>query len=256
MTEFYLGRPLWYDLLTADNDAAITFYTAVVPWSTSVMESGPGSPYSMWVAPTGTVGGVMQLPDGDASPPYWRAYFGTPDVEETTIETGDLGGSVITAPFDVPDMGRFAVLRDPQGAIFAAYEPRQAPEPATRPAVGQFSWSELAAHDQAAAFAFYRELFRWKDAGAHDMGAMGTYQLFGVGDPWPLGGMFTTTPDAPTAHWLHYISVARVEAAAERVAVAGGTVEAGPMEVPGGDLIAQCRDPQGAAFALHQTAPS
>ena len=55
----------------------------------------------------------------------------------------------------------------------------------------------------------------------------------------------------PPPNWLSYIRVDAVKPVADQVAQLGGTVINGPMEVPGGDWIAQCIDPQGAAFALH-----
>jgi predicted enzyme related to lactoylglutathione lyase len=84
-----------------------------------------------------------------------------------------------------------------------------------------------------------------------DMGPMGKY-MFGR-ELGSMGGMMTKTPDMahlPNA-WLNYFRVPDVHAAAERVRARGGQVLHGPMEVPGGDWIVQCMDPQGAAFALH-----
>jgi predicted enzyme related to lactoylglutathione lyase len=52
-------------------------------------------------------------------------------------------------------------------------------------------------------------------------------------------------------HWLYYVKVDDLDAALERVKERGGQVLNGPMDVPGGDRVAQCLDPQGAAFALH-----
>jgi predicted enzyme related to lactoylglutathione lyase len=86
------------------------------------------------------------------------------------------------------------------------------------------------------------------------MGPMGIYFIF-KRQGRDLGGMFNLTPEMPMPpNWLLYIRVADITAAVERVKAAGGTVLNGPMEVPGGDQIAQCMDPQGAAFALHAKA--
>jgi hypothetical protein len=69
-----------------------------------------------------------------------------------------------------------------------------------------------------------------------------------------LGGMFNKTPEMPAPpHWLYYVRVDDVDRVAGEVPKAGGTVLNGPMDVPGGDRIAQCMDPQGAAFAIHHT---
>ncbi len=85
-----------------------------------------------------------------------------------------------------------------------------------------------------------------------DMGEAGIYQMFGRG-AHPIGGMFNRPQEMPVSAWLHYIRVADVEVAVDKVKELGGTLLSGPMEVPGGDKVAQCRDPQGVAFALHAT---
>ena len=88
-----------------------------------------------------------------------------------------------------------------------------------------------------------------------ELGGMGTYRLFKNPDMGPkhMGGMCGFPPGMPPhPAWLHYASVADIDAAVARVKALGGRVLNGPMEVPGGDRVAQCMDPQGAAFALHQ----
>jgi predicted enzyme related to lactoylglutathione lyase len=67
----------------------------------------------------------------------------------------------------------------------------------------------------------------------------------------PLGGIFKRPPEMPMSSWLFYVRVPDVNAAVEKVKRLGGQVMNGPMEVPGGGWIAQCMDPQGAAFAVH-----
>ena len=84
-----------------------------------------------------------------------------------------------------------------------------------------------------------------------DMGEAGVYQMFGRNGV-VLGGMFNSSPAMPAPPgWLHYVLVDNVDRAVGAVASGGGQVLNGPMEVPGGDWIAQCMDPQGAMFAVH-----
>jgi predicted enzyme related to lactoylglutathione lyase len=145
--------------------------------------------------------------------------------------------------------------------MFALHHPAPSAASAERtpdapPAVGDLAWRELYTTDARAAMAFYSEVFGWKETSAFDMGAMGTYYIFGRS--FPLGGMMSKTPDMaqmPNA-WGLYFRVANVDAAAEQVKGGGGQVVNGPMDVPGGDRVAQCVDPQGAMFALHHPAPS
>ena len=87
------------------------------------------------------------------------------------------------------------------------------------------------------------------------MGDHGVYQMFGLTSEVPLGGLYTI-PEGMGAppNWLPYIHVDSADAAAERVKQAGGSIKNGPMEVPGGDRITICADPQGCVFAVHSKA--
>jgi predicted enzyme related to lactoylglutathione lyase len=98
---------------------------------------------------------------------------------------------------------------------------------------------------------FYTELFGWRPTESMDMGSMGKYHMFGRA--FPMGGMMNKPPEMAQVppNWGLYFKVDDVHAGAERVKANGGQVLNGPMEVPGGDWIVNCMDPQGAAFSLH-----
>ena len=112
------------------------------------------------------------------------------------------------------------------------------------------AWNELATTNYEEAFDFYSSLFGWTIDQDMDMGEGAIYRLFAVGEKM-LGGIYNMMPDMPAPFWIHYITVDDVNSAIKRVETYGGKVLTGPMEVPGGDLIAQCVEPQGAVFALH-----
>ena len=161
-----------------------------------------------------------------------------------------LGGRVYVEPQDMPTVGRFAVIADPQGANIAVYKPAQAmASHEAKP--GEFCWSELMTTDQGGAFGFYSAVFGWEKVGEFDMGPMGTYVLFGRGEK-QLGGMMTIPAGQPMpTAWLYYVDVADLDAAIGRATRMGAKVLNGPHEVPGGARVVQLMDPQGAAFALH-----
>jgi predicted enzyme related to lactoylglutathione lyase len=243
--------------MTSDPEGAVAFFKKVVGWGTEVWE-GAEEPYTMWTNGGEPLGGVMQIPEEVATqgvPPHWIAYIATPDVDATVAQAVELGGEVAHPPEDVPSAGRFAVLADPQGAVFAVYTAQEdSPIQEGPPKLGQFSWHELATGDYEAAFDFYRRLFGWEKGEAIGMGEMGTYQIYGQGTT-QLGGMFNKPPEMPgPPAWLYYVSVKDVHAAVEAVTELGGQVLNGPMQVPDGDWIAQCFDPQGGVFALHSVA--
>ncbi|MCL7981204.1 MAG: VOC family protein [marine benthic group bacterium] len=248
-----LGRFIWYDLMTTDPSAAQAFYGSVTGWGIEPFE-GAQDPYDMWTRDGQPIGGVMELPEdarAAGAPSHWLAYIGTPDVDATTARAAELGATVLVPPRDIPTVGRFSVLSDPDGAVFATFAPASDMPP--HPGMvshGDFSWNELMWRDFAEGFEFYSDLFGWKKHEDMDMGEYGIYRIYG-GDGPPLGGIMTRPPEMPIGAWLFYVTVNDIDAAVERVKAGGGQVLNGPMEVPGGDRVAQCQDPQGAMFALH-----
>jgi uncharacterized protein len=242
---------VWYELMTSDLAGAEAFYKAVVGWNT---ENMPGDmPYIIVKAGEANVAGLKNIPaDAKAmgARPAWLGYIYAADVDKATDSVKAAGGNVFRAPSDIPSVGRFSVVADPQGAVFMLFQPSgEAGAPASPMTPGTVGWHELHAEEWKNAFDFYSGQFGWTKADAMDMGAMGTYQLFAAGGD-PIGGMMTKTPDIPVPVWLYYFVVPAIDAATARVDSHGGQVLNGPMEVPGGSWIVQCLDPQGAMFAL------
>jgi predicted enzyme related to lactoylglutathione lyase len=247
------GRFVWHELMTTDTDAASDFYSRVVPWKAE--DSGMPS-YSIWMSGKVRAGGLMALPenDGPATPPHWIIYVGTPDVDATVEAAEKLGGKILKPAADIPNVGRFAVLSDPQGAAFAVFTPSSMPEEGILPSggVGDFTWHELATTDPDAALNFYTELFGWSKGAAHDMGEM-IYHIVTL-DGKDVGGVYKARDNTTPPNWLSYVRVADASKAASAVKSAGGRVLNGPMEVPGGSWIVQVLDPQGGSIALVEAA--
>lgn len=248
------GRFVWLDLLTTDSGAAIDFYTKVLGWGTDVWNGG-AVPYTMWVAGGKAIGGTMPIAEAErrsGTSTHWLLYLSTPNVRETVERAKALGGAVLVAPQDIPAVGTFSVLRDPQGARFAAFTPTNAPPSSEGPAdVGEFSWFELATRDRPSALDFYAELFGWARGTAMDMGPAGVYQLF-ERDGVPIGGIYELTPQmGMPPGWCGYVRVEDADAASQRVVAHGGKLLYGPMEISSGDRVAACLDPQGGLFAVH-----
>jgi predicted enzyme related to lactoylglutathione lyase len=243
------GRFVWHELMTPDTAGAHAFYSKVLGWKTQPFEHDPS--YSMFAASSGPLGGSVATPSGA---PHWLPYVGTPDIDATVQQARGLGGSVTTDVTSIPNGGRYAVLKDPQGAAFGVYQSTQDAVKETAPKRGEFSWHELATTDHKAAFDFYSQLFGWETQQEHDMGPMGVYRIFGSNGVM-RGGMMNKPPEmqgGPT--WLGYVRVKSVDDAVKKVKSARGTLINGPMEVPGGDWIAQFLDPHGAMFAVHALA--
>jgi predicted enzyme related to lactoylglutathione lyase len=251
------GRFIWQELMSTDTDAATSFYPKIVGWRVQA-PMHPGSEYHVLAAASGSVGGVMPLSEEArklGARPHWLPYIGAQSVDETVAAAERLGGKVLRPAEDVEDIGRYAVLADPQGAAFGIYHPLHPAASATknRPQPGEFCWQELATSDHEAAFRFYSELFGWQALQRMDMGPAGTYLIFGH-DGVQQGGIYKLAAETPAPYWLPYVEVPNTDEVAEQARAAGGRITNGPMDVPGGGRIAQLLDPDGVLFAIHTAA--
>lgn len=246
------GRFVWHQLLTRDIPGARNFYSRVVNWKSQSWPLDPN--YTVCQAGDVPTAGMMPFtPDVPAdAPPHWLPYIGTRDVDGTAEAAVRAGGSILKEPGDLKGAGRYAVLKDPQGATFAIIDPENArAEPPGVPPLGQFSWHELATSDHESAFAFYNGLFGWDAMQRMDMGPLGIYLVFGHNGE-QKGGIYIKPPDMPAPpNWLPYAHIASVDASVAVVEGSGGKIIQAPMEVPGGSRITVIMDSTGAAFALH-----
>jgi len=244
------GRFAWHELLTTDPEAAKRFYGDVVGWTPQASDNaGPG--YTLFLNGNAPAAGMMAIPPGMGAPPMWYAYVEVDDVEATVKQATQIGGTLMGEVKSIEGVGRFALLRDPQGAMIGVLTSARPLPPETDPKPGEFSWHELITDDLAGGIKFYDALFGWKEQDEMDMGESGKYRMFGR-DRFTYGGMFRKSPEMPVSTWLYYASVKdTADAAAERGVKGGAKIFNGPMDVPGGDRIAALFDPQGAAFAVH-----
>ncbi len=250
------GKFVWYELMTTDMAAAEKFYGSVIGWTPKKMDMGAMAYTIFNVAGTDHgVGGMMLIPDelkAANMPPNWTGYVYVDDVDAMARTFTDLGGSIRRPPEDIPTVGRFAVVADPQGAviiIFTPIPPDTMPPELDRFTPGLNGWNELYAAEWSSAFDFYAKVFGWTKDQAMDMGEMGAYQTFAHNGRM-IGGMMTKTPNIPMPCWGYYFIVKGIDTAIDKVKSGGGMVLNGPMEVPGGGFTCQCTDPQGAYFAL------
>jgi predicted enzyme related to lactoylglutathione lyase len=246
--------------MTNDVEASKAFYTETLGWKTSNWDEGE-QPYTMLTVGQRPIGGVMALPEEAkqmGAAPHWMAYIQVGDADACAKRVGELGGKALREPFDVPKVGRIGIFADPQGAAFAVIQPENEMPHGGPPEAGDVTWNELNSTDGEAGWAFYSALFGWEATDSMDMGEMGNYQMFKhKGSERPEGGMSSAAKAQGTPpHWLYYTTVEDLDATIERIKSKGGKILNGPMEVPGGDKVAQCMDPQGIAFAIHWSKPA
>jgi uncharacterized protein len=248
------GQFVWHEHLTKDPKAAIAFYTEVVGWKTEPF--GESGDYTIWLSAQGPLGGVTQLPEQAVkmgAPPHWMGSVQVSDVDSTAALVRKLGGKVYKEPFDIPTVGRQAVIADPQGATLSIFTPSRPMAGREASKEGEFCWNELLTSDSTAAFDFYSKVFGWKITKEFEMGPKGVYRFFASGDK-DVGGLMTIPADMPMPpSWVYYIETSDIDAAIGRATKRAAKVMNGPQEVPGGGKLAQLADPQGAFFALYQS---
>jgi hypothetical protein len=142
--------------MTPDLKAAESFYAKVAGWK--IADSGmPGMSYSILSAGDTMIGGMMGMSAGaDGPPPMWSGYIYSSDVDADAKRAVKLGGSICKEPQDIPEVGRFAVIADPHGAMFNLFKPKgeQQPEKVAPDTPGHIGWRELHAGDGEAAWRY------------------------------------------------------------------------------------------------------
>jgi predicted enzyme related to lactoylglutathione lyase len=240
------GTFSWTDLATTDAEAAKAFYTALFGWEPVDTAAGPNATYTMMRVGGHDVAALYQGREGQ--PTAWLSYVTVEDADATAARAKELGATLMTEAFDVLTAGRMALIHDPQGALFAVWQPGESIGAKLVNDPGSMTWNDLATPDVDQAAAFYRDLFGWRTEEVP--GAEGQYWTIWNGDR-TNGGMRPMQPGEPAPSWTAYFTVADLDAALARVGELGGATVAGPMQV-GPGRFAAVRDPQGAVFSLYE----
>ena len=252
------GDFIWYEVMTPDPEGSKAFYDAVVGWDISPEGPPEYNGYRMINRSDGKfAGGVLPLTpemQQHGARPTWLGYLHVNDVDKAVnaIEAAS-GKSLMTS--DIPNVGRIAMVTDPQGAPFYVMKPIP-PEGDPNAKSDVFSpdaeqrvgWNELQTSDVEAARRFYGDQFGWGSSEFMDMGPNGEYRFFdhhGV----MFGALFDAKNGLPP-HWRFYFRVPSIKAAKETAEQKGGTIHMGPHQIPTGEWILIGSDPQGAEFAL------
>jgi predicted enzyme related to lactoylglutathione lyase len=206
----------------------------------------------------GFAGGVLQLTNEmqeHGARPTWLGYIYVPDVDRAAGKIEDAGGKALMPAMDIPNVGRIAMVADPQGAPFYIMKPippqgdPNATSDVFSPTAEQrVSWNELSTADPASARRFYDDQFGWDSDEFMPMGELGDYR-FWQHQGQRIGAFCGTMPGHQTK-WRYYFRVPSISKAKDIVEQNGGTVGMGPHQVPTGDYILIGSDPQGAEFAL------
>lgn len=114
-----IGALCWTELMTTDTKKAQAFYTGLFGWKAEPKPMG-STTYTIYKRGDAQAGGMMQITkEMGALPSHWMIYFEAADCDATVAKAGTLGAKTIMPPRDIPEVGRFAILQDPQGAAFS-----------------------------------------------------------------------------------------------------------------------------------------
>jgi predicted enzyme related to lactoylglutathione lyase len=250
ITSYAQGTPSWLDLLTTDLAGAEQFYGKLFGWEAKRQPVGEGRFYSMQYLKGKTVAAIIELSREQAMRgviPGWYTYITVDDVDAVTARVQELGGQVVSEPFDVFDNGRMSVIRDPEGALVSLWQAKQHIGAGLVNEPGTLIWNELVADDPEKLATFYGALLQIEMRPMEDMP---DYKLFTVGGKG-VAGIFQKGKklrELPS-HWSVYFDVADTDRIIERVKTLGGDVITPPVETPMG-CFAILQDPQGVTFQV------
>jgi predicted enzyme related to lactoylglutathione lyase len=244
--------------MTPDAEGSKAFYDAVIGWNIGEGVAEYNGYRMIGTADDGFTGGVLPITDEmqqHGARPTWLGYLNARDVDAKLAEIESAGGKTLMGATDIPNVGRIAMVADPQGAPFYVMKPippegkeNQASTVFSPTDQGRCAWNELSTSDPVAARQFYGQQFGWTSDNFMPMGEHGEYRF--IDNEGLTLGAIAGAMEGQHPHWRFYFRVPSVGSAKQTVEAKGGKVIMGPMEVPGGDRIVIGIDPQGAEFAL------
>lgn len=244
------GQPCWFDLMTSDLPAVTAFYAQLFGWQ--YQDSGPdfGNYHMAFSAamPDRSSAGMGPIPPDNPYPSAWTVYYASDDVASLSEKAKELGGMIMSGPFEVTGQGHMAIIQDPTGAVFGLWQALGHKGAGISESHGAMTWCEVATPDAEAAKAFYTALF---DAKAEAIEAPGTvYYVLKQGET-SIGGIMQMNAQwqGIPPHWMPYFQVDDTDAAVAIAQEAGGKVMVPAFDTPFG-RISVMTDPSGASFSV------
>jgi predicted enzyme related to lactoylglutathione lyase len=271
------GVPCWVDTSQPDPDAAVDFYAGLFGWEfEDVMPPDSGEKYFIARLHGGEVAAVGSIPDAAPQNALWNTYIWVDSADETAAKAGEAGGGVMMEPFDVMTSGRMAVLTDPEGAVFSAWEAREHKGARVVNEPGSLNFNGLNTRDVDAARSFYGAVFGWRTLALPGGAEMWTLPGYGdylerdnpglralvseSGAPAQFADVVASInpipadqPDTP-AHWSVTFATDDADATAAKATELGGTVVVPPFDAPWVRMTV-IADPQGAPFIASKFVP-
>jgi uncharacterized protein len=244
-----MSRFVWFEYVSKEPKKAQGFFGELFGWGTQEVPMPQGA-YQMIAVGDKTIGGYLPTPEGAPAQAHWLSHLGVASAKDSAAKVKSLGGTIAKEPIKIGDFGTMAIVKDPQGGVFALWQPAKAEE-APKIENGHFCWNELGATDPDAAVKFYKAIGGF-EVEAMNMGPeMGTYNVLNSEGAPRAGIMKKMMAEAPHA-WLPYVQVANADATADKAKRLGATVVVPPTDIPNVGRFTIFLDPQGAALGVLQ----
>ncbi|NNE34986.1 MAG: VOC family protein [Rhodothermales bacterium] len=253
------GAFSWSELMTADPEKAVSFYNHLLGWSNRDMPM-PQGVYHLQMIDKFPVAGIMNLPQPEL-PTAWVYYITVDDVDAAAKRAEELGAKVHVPPMDIPTVGRFAGILDPQGVFFHVIKYEEPAEGSEMPNVdfaqtfvtpGAFSWFQLQTSDPEAAAEFYTKLLGWEVVVSEmPSGPYREIKVNGAG----MGGIMPLWSDEVPPHWSAYVTVDDADAVAAAAKSSGATVIVPPTDIEKVGRFATVQDPTGGILNVIKYVP-
>ncbi len=247
------GNFVWFELATTDQSAAKQFYSSLLGWQAEDSPMGPEMIYTMFRLNGRDAAGSYTMKAEDQAlgiPPNWLIYVSVDNADAAVASALEHGGSAMSPAFDVPNVGRMAVLQDPDGAVFAIFQPGHHKGVQIFSEPGAFCWADLETPDREHSIPFYRSVFGWEFLPGKDKDESGYLHIVNGGQY--IGGLppQRPLPASVMPHWLPYIQCSDCATQTARAAELGARVIVPAATVEGQLTYSVLADPQGAVFAL------
>jgi uncharacterized protein len=251
------GDFCWIELATTDHSAAKKFYSELFGWTIGEFPMGPNDFYTTFKIDGRDVAAAYTLRSEQQArgvPAHWNLYVAVENADTTSARASELGAKVIAQPFDVYDVGRMAVVQDPTGAVFSLWQAKRHTGFGIKGVPGSFCVADLSTSDQDSASRFYEQLFRWRIGKEDEDPSHNYYHLFNHEEF--IGGIVPPASRKPGVppHWQIYLQVSDCDEVATKAKSLGAKLYMPPMNIEDIGRMAVLADPQGAAFAIFETA--
>ncbi len=244
------GKFIWRDLLTEDPAAAKHFYAGLLGWQYEE-KTAFGEAYTLIKSDGQYIGGIVKVkrPQPDQPVSQWLGYVSVPDVDRAVAQTKAAGGRLVDGPTDIAQVGRGAVIIDPQGApIGFLHTSFGDPADTAQPTLSHFLWTEYLARDPQDAVSFYSTLLGYETVEEN----IGSEPYYVLKRGRARAGVLQNPVKNAEPIWLSYVMVANPASAAAKAAQLGGRVLLAPRKDVRNGTLAIIADPSGAVLALQK----